>query len=227
MSNEMTDQEFLNTMTFEELNSYPALLLDIQEGTILYEEDILQGINRILNDSRYEDHVFVPGDYLRVNIGNDQTNVHMFKIKKCGIYLGTINIEQQYNDRQPTPPLTPPLTPPRTPPREGMAVVSPGGGKRKSKKNKKLNKRILTRKGGSGKKKLDLRITDENGQELFVPVIKDKNGNLTYSEDGNILASIRSKGVPPTFSSEWENFDTKALKKGGKSKKNKTKKKIH
>ena len=76
MSNEMTDQEFLNTMTFEEFNSFPEILLDFQEGTILHEEDILQGVNRILNDSRYEDHVFVPGDYLRVNIGNDQTNVH-------------------------------------------------------------------------------------------------------------------------------------------------------
>ena len=116
---------------------------------------------------------------------------------------------------------TSPQMPHQTQP--GMHVVSPGG-KRKSKKNKKLNKRITTRKGGSGKK-LDLRITDENGQVMFVPVIKDKNGNLTYSEDANIFATIRSDGVPPIYSPKWKDFDTIAFQNRGKSKNNKTKKK--
>lgn len=92
-----------------------------------------------------------------------------------------------------------------------------GGKKKKSRKvkNKKKNKsKKKTRKGGSGKK-LDLRITDENGNELFVPVVKDKNGNLTYSEDANIFATIRSDGVPPTYTKGWEKMD----KKGGKRKK--------
>ena len=106
-----------------------------------------------------------------------------------------------------------------------MNVVSPYGGKRKSKKNKKLNKRIFTRKGGSKETRLDLRITDENGKELFVPVIKDKNGNLTYSEDANIFATIRSDGVPPIYSPKMKDFDTIAFQNRGKSKNNKTKKK--
>jgi hypothetical protein len=201
---EISDQEILNTMTFNEFNLYPEIIVDS-----------LDEINEILNDSSIEDHVFVPGDYLRVYVGNNQTIVRMYEIKKCANYLGVIDTEEQFFD--------PLLTPPQTPPHEGMHVVSPNGGKRKSKKNKKINKRTLTRKGGSGKK-LDLRITDENGNELFVPVVKDKNGNLTYSEDANIFASIRSDGVPPKYSSNWKNFDTKALKNGGK-RKNKTKKK--
>ena len=97
--------------------------------------------------------------------------------------------------------------------------------KEKVKKNKNLNKRIFTRKGGSKETRLDLRITDENGKELFVPVIKDKNGNLTYSEDANIFATIRSDGVPPIYSPKMKDFDTIAFQNRGKSKNNKTKKK--
>jgi len=206
--NEITDQEILDTMTFNEFNLYPGIAVDN-----------LEQIDNVLNDPTIEDHVFVPGDYLRVYVGDDQTNVHMYEIKKCGIYLGTIDTEQQFFD--------PLLTPPQTPPHEGMNVVSPSGGKRKSKKNKKkINKRTLTRKGGSGKR-LDLRITDENGQELFVPVVTDEKGNLKYSEDANIFATIRSDGVPPTYTKEWEKMDKKAFPTAGKSKKNKTKKRNH
>jgi hypothetical protein len=218
MSNYLSDQRFLNTITFNEFNSFPQIMVTNSEEDNLQEENILQGVNRVLNDSRYEDYGFNPDVYVRVYIGNDHRNVRMYQIKKCGIYLGTIDTEQQYFN-------TPPQTPPQTPPREGMNVVSPYGGKRKSKKNKNLNKRIFTRKGGSKETRLDLRITDENGKELFVPVIKDKNGNLTYSEDANIFATIRSDGVPPIYSPKMKDFDTIAFQNRGKSKNNKTKKK--
>ena len=204
MNNQMTDQEFLNTMTFAEFNSFPEIVVDNESE-----------INELLHESTADDDLFVLGDHLRVHIGNNQRYVHMYEIKKCAVYVGTIDTGEQYVDNYQTPPQSP---------REDINVISPGGGKRKSKKNKKINKRTLTRKGGSGKR-LDLRITDENGQELFVPVVTDEKGNLKYSEDANIFATIRSDGVPPIYSPEWKDFDTIAFQNRGKSKKNKTKKK--
>lgn len=83
-----------------------------------------------------------------------------------------------------------------------------GGKKKKSRKvkNKKKNKsKKKTRKGGSGKQ-LDLRIKDENGNKLFVPVVNDE-----YDEDMKNLTKVRSKAVPPTYNPEWIHIDSKAF----------------
>ena len=120
-------------------------------------------------------------------------------------------------------------TPPSTPINEEISDVMPVtprsvGGKKKKSRKVKNKKKNLTRKGGSDKRLL-LGITDENENELFVPVVKDKKGKLAYSEDANIFATIRSDGVPPIYSPKMKDFDTIALQNRGKSKNNKTKKK--
>ena len=140
---------------------------------------------------------------------------------------------------EPNSPYTPPFAPESPPPLSVTTIEgdSPnsisstgtliGGKKKKSRKvkNKKRNKnKKKTRKGGSDKR-LPLGITDENENELFVTVVKDKKGKLAYSEDANIFATIRSDGVPPIYSPKMKDFDTIAFQNRGKSKNNKTKKK--
>ena len=120
-------------------------------------------------------------------------------------------------------------TPPSTPINEEISDVMPVtprsvGGKKKKSRKVKNKKKNLTRKGGSDKR-LPLGITDENENELFVPVVKDKKGKLASREDANIFATIRSYGVPPIYSPKMKDFDTIAFQNRGKSKNNKTKKK--
>tara|TARA_Y100000816_G_C26100822_1_gene583338 strand:- start:686 stop:1351 length:666 start_codon:yes stop_codon:yes gene_type:complete len=219
----MNNQDTLDSMDFEEFSSYSRIELETMNE--------LNNLDNIVNDINLPDYVFVPEDYVRVYVRENRPNVGMYRIKKCLEYIGTINTEQQFSSpSSPNSSPSSPNSPPSTPPNQGTSnvmVVTPEslGGKKKKSRKVKNKKKNLTRKGGSKQTKLDLRITDKNGQELFVPVIKDKNGNLTYSEDANIFATIRSDGVPPIYSPKWKDFDTIAFQNGGKSKKNKTKKK--
>lgn len=206
----MNNQDTLDSIDFEEFSSFATIELETMNE--------LNNLDNIVNDLNLPDYVFVPEDYVRVYVRDNRPNVGMYRIKKCLEYIGTINTEQQFSSP------SSPNSLPSTPPNQGTSnvmVVTPGslGGKKKKSRKVKNKKKNLTRKGGSGKK-LDLRITDENGNELFVPVVKDKNGNLAYSEDANIFATIRSDGVPPTYTKDWEKMDKNAVKKGGKRKKN-------
>ena len=212
----MNNQDIIDSMDLEEFSSFPRIELEsISE---------ISNINNIVNDPNLPDYVFVPEDYVRVYVRENRPNVGIYRIKKCLEYIGTINTEQQFSSP------SSPNSPPSTPPNQGTSnvmVVTPGslGGKKKKSRKVKNKKKNLTRKGGSGKKsdtdkKLDLRITDEDGNELFVPVVKDKNGNLIYSEDANIFATIRSVGKPPVYKKEWEKMDKNAFPNGGKRKKN-------
>jgi hypothetical protein len=102
-------------------------------------------------------------------------------------------------------------------------------------KNSSLKRRTLRKKGGSGKG-LPLNIKDEKGQNLHVPVEKDKDGNYQYMEDighAGTFAQVRSDGTTPQYDPNWRNFDKTAIefykenpknpKKGGKRKKTKRK----
>jgi len=98
--------------------------------------------------------------------------------------------------------------------------------------------RSLRKKGGSGKG-LPLNIKDEKGQNLHVPVEKDKDGTYQYNEDispAGTFAQVRSDGKTPQYDPNWRNFDKTAIefykenpenpknpKKGGKRKKTKRK----
>lgn len=119
--------------------------------------DSLDEINEQINDPNLTDDDCVVGDYLRVYVGNDQTNVRMYQIKKCAEYLGTINTEEQFvdddnMDMEESPPSTPPPSPDHD---SNVNIVSPSGGKKKSrraikgrkgKKSRKLQKNSKTRK---------------------------------------------------------------------------------
>lgn len=119
--------------------------------------DSLDEINEQINDPNLTDDDCVVGDYLRVYVGNDQTNVRMYEIKKCAEYLGTINTEEQFvddenMDMEESPPSTPPPSPDYN---SNVNIVSPSGGKKKSrraikgrkgKKSRKLQKNSKTRK---------------------------------------------------------------------------------
>ena len=119
--------------------------------------DSLDEINEQINDPNLTDDDCVVGDYLRVYVGNDQTNVRMYEIKKCAEYIGTINTEEQFvddenMDMEESPPSTPPPSPDYN---SNVNIVSPSGGKKKSrraikgrkgKKSRKLQKNSKTRK---------------------------------------------------------------------------------
>ena len=140
----MEHAENIQNMSLRAFNAFPSIYVDS-----------LDEINEQINDPNLTDDDFVIGDYLRVYVGNDQLNVRMYEIKKCAQYLGTINTQEQFfeEDYMDT---SPDMTPPSSPgPRSNAAVVSPGGGKRRSrraikggkgKKSRKLQKNSKTRK---------------------------------------------------------------------------------
>ena len=142
----MEHAENIHNMSLEAFNVFPAIMVDS-----------LDEINEQINAPDLTDDDFVVGDYLRVYVGNNQTNVRMYEIKKCAEYLGTINTEEQFvDDENMDMEESPPSTPPPSPgPRSNAPVVSPGGGKRRSKraikgrkgkKTRKLQKNSKTRK---------------------------------------------------------------------------------
>ena len=142
----MEHAENIENMSLEAFNVFPAIMVDS-----------LDEINEQINAPDLTDNDFVVGDYLRVYVGNNQTNVRMYEIKKCAEYLGTINtLEQFFEDDSMLMEDSPPSTPPSSPgPHSNAAVVSPGGGKRRSrraikgrkgKKTRKLQKNSKTRK---------------------------------------------------------------------------------
>ena len=131
----MEHAENIENISLEEFNAFPQILVDS-----------LDEINEQINDPNLTDDDFVIGDYLRVYVGNDQLNVRMYEIKKCAQYLGTINTQEQFfeEDYEDTPP---DMTPPSSPgPRSNAPVVSPGGGKRRSRRAIKGRKGKKTRK---------------------------------------------------------------------------------
>jgi hypothetical protein len=107
-------------------------------------------------------------------------------------------------------------------------------------KNSSLKRRTLRKKGGSDNKKLELGIKDERGNEIYVPIQRDNQGNL-YAEDKSAIdphtgkklddaAQLRTDRGAPEYHPNWRNFDEKAIKfyennhkKGGKRKKTKRK----
>lgn len=142
----MEHADNIENMSREAFEVFPAILVDS-----------LDEINEQINDPNLTDDDFVVGDYLRVYVGNNQTNVRMYEIKKCAEYLGTINtLEQFFEDDNMLMEDSPPTTPPPSPDHgSNRAVVSPGGGKRRSKraikgrkgkKTRKLQKNSKTRK---------------------------------------------------------------------------------
>ena len=142
----MEHAENIENMSVEAFNVFPAIMVDS-----------LDEINEQINAPDLTDNDFVVGDYLRVYVGNDQTNVRMYEIKKCAEYLGTINtLEQFFEDDSILMEDSPPSTPPPSPDHgSNVNIISPGGGKkrsrraikgRKGKKTRKLQKNSKTRK---------------------------------------------------------------------------------
>lgn len=141
----MEHAENIQNMSLEAFNVFPAIMVDS-----------LDEINEQINAPDLTDNDFVVGDYLRVYVGNNQTNVRMYEIKKCAEYIGTINtLEQFFEDDSMLMEDSPPSTPPPSPGHgSNRAVVSPGGGRRskralkgrKGKKTRKLQKNSKTRK---------------------------------------------------------------------------------
>ena len=84
-----------------------------------------------------------------------------------------------------------------------------GKNKRKTRKTRKTRRR----KGGvEPDNKLDLNIRDAKGNELYVPIGRDKYGKKEYKYEplgpNNDLATIRSNGKPPEINSSNFNFDS-------------------
>ena len=111
-------------------------------------------------------------------------------------------------------------------------------------KNSSLKRRTLRKKGGSDNdKKLELGIEDERGNQIFVPIQRDNQGNL-YAEDKSAIdphtgkklddaAQLRTDSGAPEYDPNWRKIDETAIKfykenpknpkRGGKRKKTKRK----